>query len=266
MANTTSGRGVSPGRRPTKAERKEEARRERERLQAQAAARKRNRTIGLSLVALATVAVVVVVVIAQASKPKSDIPTTSALLAQAAAATKSAGCDAVASTPNFGNAPGADPTIDHAHIGTTIASAPPLSAYPTTPPASGPHEPVPLPAGVYDSSPDIYASIHSLEHAGAIIWYAPSAANSDAVKQIKAFYRQKANVGQTKVIVAPYDYASQGAQGSLPAGVQMALAAWHRLQTCASPNLAVAFDFTSQYSNGYGNAYKGVAREPGLPL
>ena len=35
----------------------------------------------------------------------------------ATAATKSAGCDAVATTPNYQNAPGTDPSIDHAHIG-----------------------------------------------------------------------------------------------------------------------------------------------------
>jgi hypothetical protein len=88
------------------------------------------------------------------------------------------------------------------------------------------------------------------------------------VKQIKAFYKQSANVGQSKVIVAPFDYASQGAGGTLPSGVQMAVVAWHRLQTCATPSLAVAFDFTSQYSDGGfpGAKYKGVAREPNLPL
>ena len=159
----------------------------------------------------------------------TKIPSTKELLASAAAEAKSSGCGPITTTGNFGNAPGTDPAIDHAHIGTApVTSPPPLSQYPTIPPASGPHEPTPLPAGVYNRPPDIYASIHSLEHAGATIWYAPSAANSDAVKQIKAFYSQKANVGQSKVIVAPYDYSSQGIGGSLPSGVQMAVVAWHR--------------------------------------
>jgi len=264
LANTTN----SGGHRPTKAERKEQARLDRERIQQQMVAKRRNRNIGLILIALAAVAIVVVVFVVQPGSSNTKIPSTSSLLASAAAEAKSSGCGPITTTGNFGNAAGADPAIDHAHIGTApVTSPPPLSQYPTIPPASGPHEPTPLPAGVYNRPPDVYASLHSLEHAGAAIWYAPEAANSDAVKQIKAFYSQKANVGQAKVIVAPYDYSSQGISGSLPKGVQMALVAWHRLQTCAEPSLAVAFDFTSQYSNGLpGGTYKGHAREPSLPL
>jgi hypothetical protein len=105
-----------------------------------------------------------------------------------------------------------------------------------------------------------------MEHAAAIIWYAPAAANTDAVKQIRAFYGQlttKANIGQAKVIVSPYDYPAQGVASALPANVQMALVAWHRLELCARPSLAAAFSFSSQYSNTYpGGSYKGVAREP----
>jgi Protein of unknown function (DUF3105) len=266
LANTSGTGGGS--RRPTKAERKEEARHERDRIERERAARARNRNIGLVLIALAAVAVVVVVVVVQAGKSDVAVGSPKALLAQAAAATKSAGCDAVATTPNYDNAPGTDPNIDHVHIGTApVLAPPPLSTYPTNPPASGPHEPTPLPAGVYNRPPDIYASIHSLEHAGAVIWYAPSAANSEAVKQIRTFYSQKTNVGQSKVIVAPFDYSSQGASGSLPSGVQMAMTAWHHLQTCTTPSLAVAYDFTSQYSDATpGGHYKGEAREPSLPL
>jgi hypothetical protein len=264
LANT----GDTGGHRLTKAERKEQARLDRERIQAQMASKRRNRNIGFVLIALAVVAVVVVVVVIQPGATDTKIPSTKALLASAAAETKTAGCSAIASTPNFENAPGPDPVIDHTHIGDgPVKSPPPLSQYPTDPPASGPHEPTPLPAGVYNRPPDIYASIHSLEHAGATIWYAPAAADSDAVKQIKAFYSQKANVGQAKVIVAPYDYSSQGISGSLPSGVEMALTAWHYRQVCATPSLAVAFNFTSQYSNGLpGSTYKGKAREPSLPL
>jgi Protein of unknown function (DUF3105) len=241
---------------------------DRERIQAQMASKRRNRNIGLALIALAAVAVVVVVFLIQPGASNVKIPTTKELLASAAAEAKSSGCGPITTTGNFGNATGPDPAIDHAHIGNPpVTSPPPLSQYPTIPPASGPHEPTPLPAGVYSRPPDIYASIHSLEHAGATIWYAPSAANSDAVKQIRAFYSQKANVGQSKIIVAPYDYSDQGVSGSLPNGVQMAVVAWHRLQTCATPSLAVAFNFTSQYSNGLpGGTYKGVGREPSLPL
>jgi Protein of unknown function (DUF3105) len=259
---------ANPGdanRRQTKAERRESARLERERIQRQMAARNRNRRIGVVLLSLAVVtAIVVAFVVKPGGSDAGQLASPQSLLDDASAAAKTAGCDAVANTPNFQNARGKDPGIDHAHIGDTLApTAPPLSDYPTVPPASGPHDPTPATPGVYDRPPDIYRSIHALEHAGAIVWYAPAAADTPEVKAIRAFYSQTANVGQSKIIVAPYDFPDQGQQGSLPAGVQMALVAWHRLQTCAQPSLAVAFDFTSQYANTYPDRqYIGVAREP----
>ena len=170
-------------------------------------------------------------------------------------------------TPNYANAPGDDPPIDHTHIGTPpVTSAPALSTYATIPPASGPHDPSPLGAGVYDSPPDVYRTIHSLEHGAVIIWYSPDATGQQ-LDDLIAFYSQPVadpDIGQAKIIIAPYDYPDQGAAGQLPAGVQMAVVAWHRLQTCTAVSLPVAFGFSSQYEvPGYaGQAYKGVAREP----
>ena len=92
---------------------------------------------------------------------------------------------------------------------------PPLSTYPSTPPASGPHNPTTLPAGVYNTPPPVDEAIHSMEHAGAIVWYAPNAPSA-VIDQIKAFYSQTANVGQSKVIVAPYDYRRKGPRASYP--------------------------------------------------
>ena len=139
-----------------------------------------------------------------------------------------------------------------------LTTPPKLSTYPTTPPASGPHDPTPLPAGIYDSPPDVYRTIHSLEHGAVIIWYAPGTTGK-ALDDLKAFYGQPASdadVGQAKIIIAPYDYPDQGDAGQLPAGVQMALVAWHRLQTCASVSLPVAFDFSSQFEvPGYGGQH-----------
>ena len=167
---------------------------------------------------------------------------------------------------DFGDAPGTDPAIDHAHIGTApVTSPPPLSQYPTIPPASGPHEPTPLPAGVYNRPPDIYdQAIHSLEHAGATSGTPRLRRTRTQSKQIKAFYTQTANVGQSKVIVAPYDYSSQGIERArCPAACRWRSSPGTDVQTCATPSLAVAFNFTSQYSNGLpGGTYKGVGREP----
>lgn len=268
MTNKGSNSGDS-GARPTKAERQETARRKRVEIERQMAARKRNRTIGIALVAAAIVAIVAVVTLSSSGKkitPAGTLPTMSALINQADAAAKAAGCDTIVDTPNYQNAPGPDPAIDHAHIGdSTAPTPPPLSTYASIPPASGPHNTAPLPAGVYDSPPDVYRTIHSLEHAGVIIWYSPAISTSPEIAKIKEFYSQSANVGQAKVIVAPYDYPDQGAARQLPKGVEMAVTAWHRVQTCATPSLAVAFTFAAQHEfTGApigGQTYVGVARE-----
>ena len=99
-----------------------------------------------------------------------------------------------------------------------------------------------------------------------IIWYSPDATGKQ-LDDLIAFYTQPAadpDIGQAKIIIAPYDYPDQGAAGQLPAGVQMAVVAWHRLQTCTAVSLPVAFGFSSVYEvPGYGGqTYKGVAREP----
>jgi uncharacterized protein DUF3105 len=290
-----SGGGGGDPRRLTKAERKDEARRQREEIQRQMARRRRNRKIMTAagiVVAIAVVATVVYV-------GRSGIPSPQDLLAQVRTAEKAATCTSVQATPNFdvtnvtGNVQAAqhaenldpnsaDPLIDHDHIPSEYdPTGPKLSAYPTVPPASGPHAaipPGPLPAGIYTAPPDIYRAIHSLEHGAAIVWYSPSAP-ADLVGQLTAFYGQKQakeDVGQDRVLVAPYDYLGQGTGAQLPKGVQMALVSWHRLETCGQVNLAAAFDFTSQYSvrntsaglqAGYpGRTYKGVAREAGSGL
>ena len=207
--------------------------------------------MGLVLVVVAVVIAVVAVFMTSGGEDASasGIPSAAALLSQADAAAGSAGCDAVQETPNYANAPGDDPAIDHTHIGTPPVTSPPaLSTYATIPPASGPHDPSPLPAGVYDSPPDVYRTIHSLEHGAVIIWYSPDATGKQ-LDDLIAFYSQPAadpDIGQAKIIIAPYDYPDQGAAGQLPAGVQMAVVAWHRLQTCTAVSLPVAFGFSSQ--------------------
>jgi hypothetical protein len=257
------------GHRPTKAERREEARLKREEIQRRMAGRRRNRTIGLVLVVVAIIVAVVAVFLTSGGDGTSDsgIPSADTLLSRAASAKDAAGCDEVQETPNFSDSPG-----DEAHIGSApeVASAPDLSTYPTIPPASGPHDPTPLPAGIYDSPPNVYQTMHSLEHGGVIVWYSP---NADAAKvaDLKAFYGQRpseVSVAQDRVIVAPYDYPDQGDSGQLPAGVQMALVSWHRLLTCSSMSLPVAFDFTSQYGFPVydGRTYAGIAPEPGASM
>jgi Protein of unknown function (DUF3105) len=251
------------GRRLTKAERKEQARREREELQRRLASKRRARTLGITVGAAAVAAVVFATTLLPSG---GDLPGPSQLLQRATQAADAAGCGDVTTTPPFD-----PPDQDRTHIGGGVIAGPPLSAYPTTPPASGPHADVPLPAGVYDAMTlsEVYRSIHSLEHGATVVWYDPAASASAVARLIEFYDRrlQDAEVGQDRVIVAPYDFPGDAA-GILPDGTQMAVVAWHRLRTCASVDLAVAFDFTSQYSfpTTAGRDYRGEAPEPGAAI
>lgn len=250
------------GRRMTKAERKEQARQQREALQQRLASRRRRNRLGAGLIAggLAVAAFAFFV-----TPDEGGIPTPEALLARASQAAGSAGCGEVQTTPPFEPA-----DQDRQHIAAALG-APPLSAYATTPPVSGPHGEVTLPAGAYDSLSldDLYASLHSLEHGATIVWYDPGAPAERIARLLEFFDRrlQDASVGQDRVIVAPYDFAGQS-DGLLPEGQQMALASWHRLRTCEQVDLAVAYDFTSQFSfpTSSDREYLGEAPEPGGAL
>ena len=259
----------SDARRPTKAERKEQARLEREAIQRQMAARKHNRIIGLSLVGVAAAAAVVAVVVLQPGSSDSALASPAELLTQAPGAAQDAGCTEVETTGFYGGLDQTSPRYaDQAHVGgdQRLVQMPPLNTYPSVPPASGPHDgSSTLPAGVYDSTPNLGPLLHSLEHGGSVIWLSPDAP-PDAVDEIKAFYDQQSPVGQDRVIVATYDYEGPG--GQLPDGVQMALVGWRRLQTCAVPSMAAAFDFTSQYSypTTQDREYAGEAPERGAAM
>ena len=141
------------GRRPTKAERKEQARLEREALQRQMASRKRNRTIGMALVALAAVAVIAAVVVLRPGDTNAALPAPSELLDQAADEAQASACDAVQTTGFYDGFDQSSPEYaDQAHVegDERFPALPPLDTYASTPPASGPHTgSATLPAGVY---------------------------------------------------------------------------------------------------------------------
>jgi uncharacterized protein DUF3105 len=250
-------------RRPTKAERKDQARRDREALQRRLSKRRRTRRLGTVLASVGVVAVVVAVALWPGGLPSPED-----LLGQATQAARAAGCQDVKTVGFYDDVsdPSSSEYDDQAHIGgdPRFPTPPPLMLYPSTPPTSGPHNAVPATFGVYDAPPDIYQTIHSLEHAGTIIWYRPGTSNAE-LDLIKEFYGQKissGDVGQGKVIVAPYSYPGHGAAGSLPDGDQMVLVAWHRMQVCQRPSLAVAYAFTSRFNNVTpGGTYQGEAPE-----
>jgi hypothetical protein len=269
-----------PNRRITKAERRDEARRKREEIQRKMAKQRRRRLLGgVALVVAAGLVVALVVLQPFAGKDATQAQA-SDLLKQAPAAAKAAACTDVKTIQAYDNI--SDPQdpkyVDQAHIGTTaqFPTPPKLSTYPSVPPTSGPHAALPpdgagpLPAGVYTKPPDIYQAIHSLEHGATIVWYDPTTSGA-ALSELTSFYDRKvsaAAIGQDRVIIAPYSYPDQGTAGQLPDGVGMALVAWHRMQTCSSVSLPVAFAFTSKYSAppAAGQTYAGEAPEAGAVL
>ena len=243
MSNPTSKQRL------TKAERKEEARRQRVELQRKMARSRRNRRVAIGVVVVLIAGIAAFAL----TRPKEASATPSDLLQDADQARQTAGCDPVEDV-----GPYQPKSQDRAHVVASVQ----LSTYPSVPPSSGPHNAIPYGAGVYGTPPPIDRVIHSLEHGAAIVWYAPGASGQE-LDRIRTFYEGD-DVG-SRVIVAPYDYPDQGAPGTLPAGTQMALVAWHKVQRCANVNLAAAFGFTSSYAAPpFGRQpYKGEAPEAG---
>jgi hypothetical protein len=227
---------------PNRAIRKEEARRQREAIQRRMA---RRRTYRILAAVLAVLLAAGAVAVYELTRPSAFV---------------AAECSPTRLTHAFTRS-----LSDRAHVGAT--NRPALSAYPTQPPASGPHDQTPLDAGIYDTPPDPYRAIHSLEHGAVIVWY-QAGLSSSALQKIRDFYRLPAN--SDHVIVAPYNYPQQGSAGQLPAGKDMVLVAWHRYQECGDPTLAVVQTFVKSYRTPTGITkpigYKGSAPEAGLQI
>jgi hypothetical protein len=233
----------------TKAERKEEARRQRVELQRKMAKTRRNRRISIGVVIVLVAGIGAYAL----TRPKEARADPQELLATVDQARQTADCGEVEDVGSY-----QPKDQDRSHVAAQV----PLSTYASVPPASGPHNAITYGAGVYATPPPIDRVIHSLEHGGAVVWYSPDATGQELAR-IRSFY-EEADVG-SRVIVAPYDYPDQGAAGSLPGGAQMSLVAWHTVQTCARVNLAAAFGFTSTYAAPpFGERpYRGSAPEAG---
>ena len=238
---------------PNRLQRKEEARRQREALQRKMGRRKAFRTVGIVTAVVVVAAGVTGGIVLARSLTKNPLEV--------------AGCGPVQTTPAY---PGAA-DLDRTHIGPTspVKTPPPLSSYSTVPPASGPHLPTgeTLKQGVYDSPPSVYMGLHSLEHGAVIIWHPPTA-DPVEVGKMSDFYSNAAN--NDHVIVAAYSYPDQGTAGQLPAGKQMVMVAWHRLQVCTDASLKAAQEFVRFYRFPTGGPrpsdYRGVAPEAGGTL
>ena len=222
------------------------------------------RTIRRAAILFVALAVLLLSVYWYFTKPRAQSAEAKRIVAEASTAAQAAGCSAVRTIGPY------DPSdLDRSHVGTGVPALPPLASYPSVPPTSGPHDPVPLDAGVYATAPTIGEAIHSLEHGAVIVWYSP--AHLDAARALGDFFGQKAN--RDHVIVAPFDYPNQGAAGQLPPGVGMALVAWHRMQTCATPSLPVAALFAQRFATptqvvpvGRPRGYEGDAPEAGFAI
>jgi hypothetical protein len=235
---------------PNRQARKEEARRRREALRRKMARRRAMRIVGM--------VTVLAVIVAAVALYFTVFRTTAA---------EAAGCAPVRKTGFYQH----KQAQDRLHIGAAgspITKSPPLSTYASIPPASGPHNPTPLDAGEYSRAPDIYRAIHSLEHGAVEVWYSPSIASSSEVAKIRSFYQQPTE--QDHVIAAPYNYPRAGGPGHLPAGDAFALVAWHHIELCRHPSLAVVKDFVRDYRVPTGQVipptYKGDAPEAGLAI
>ena len=231
---------------PNRLARKEEARRQREALRRKMA-RRRGLRIGGAVVAFVVVVAAVTVYVLTRPSPAA-----------------AAGCGSVQVIPPY------NPTAnDRAHItaGGSVPTPPPLSTYRSVPPASGPHDGTPQPAGVDPTPPGIYHVIHSLEHAAVVIWYQPGAKSAELTK-LQTFYNDPIN--QDHIIMSPYTNPDQGAAGKLPSGKQMVLVAWHHLEVCNQLSMSAAQDFVKHYRLTTGEAasasYDGDAPEPGLTI
>jgi len=252
-ADAPVGTGGAPGggANVERRQRKEEVRAQKEAALKQLRRREALRRIPAVLVVIVVVALGVFLLTSNRDTANAEIDL---LLSKAAAAAKTAGCTAVEDVGPY------DPESQDA-LHSEAGALPPVDSYPSVPAASGPHLAIPEPAGVLSKPPAFGGPVHSLEHGGVIIWYAPGAEKSPAFAEIKDFVERN----QDHTLLAPYDYPDSGEAGSLPEGKQMAIVAWHRVQTCSDLSLPVIAKFMSQYRSPTigGGDYIGIAPEQG---
>jgi Protein of unknown function (DUF3105) len=102
--------------------------------------------------------------------------------------------------------------------------------YQQQPPTSGPHDPSPLPAGVYTTPQPETRVVHSLEHGAVLFTYessGPNALSTDVVAALKSV----AN-GNGRVIMAPTQEALSAPIDGKSFTPSAAFAAWDRLIQC----------------------------------
>lgn len=114
--------------------------------------------------------------------------------------------------------------------------------YDEDPPASGPHDGVPLRGGVYrktltrhpagSQSPTIFRLVHSLEHGYVVVYHKPGDVDGDDLPALRAFGRER------KVIVVP---------GTDDMNAVVVLVAWRRVQECSRADARAVASFIARF-------------------
>jgi hypothetical protein len=105
--------------------------------------------------------------------------------------------------------------------------------YNTNPPTSGPHDPEPVPWGVYETGKTPFPTkenlVHNMEHGGVIVWYRPESLSAEQLDQLRRHAADWIRDQRKKVVVLPFT--------DLPDGTVVAATAWTRLMTLDSFDL-----------------------------
>jgi hypothetical protein len=140
-----------------------------------------------------------------------------------------------------------EPSRDHLEPGDTYT-------YEDPPPASGPHDPSPLPA-----DPHVYAApvpetraVHNLEHAYVLVWYRPTADEGLSAATVSTL--EDLARGEDLVIMAPYP--------GLPTDRGLALVAWNARWLCPA---SLDPDTAAAVASAFIDAYRGTTNAPEAP-
>lgn len=213
------------GKRPTKAERKEQARQQRlaEMRRRQAKARMRKFTWGIA-VAVAAAGIAVWIVLAQ----QAGVKKVKDLNKLAAAA----GCSEIQEPKDLGQGHITDPQE--------------RVTYNSTPPTSGKHAGRWDPTGVHSTPIQNEVQVHNLEHGHVLVQYKPDLDQAfiDKLEGLAA-------TDNTRVIVAPYNDMDS----------RLAVTAWARISNCSNPTETAFITFARAFID----EFKGKGPEGDIP-